>query len=119
MKFYKSKDDHFFIQLDEEEFQDHDIEAICEKNHNGDDHKHQPIVSIENNQVKVKIGDVMHPMTLEHHISLIFLKTKQGGQYKILNHQQTPIVTFELSQDDEAIEVYGYCNLHGLWKEIC
>ena len=39
-------------------------------------------------------------------------------RYKLLSYQQSPIVIFELSEDDEPLEVYGYCNLHGLWKEV-
>lgn len=116
MQFYKNDKDNFLIKLDHETFDDHLIQILVEQ-HIGDKSKHQPIVTYENRQVKVKIGHVMHPMNQDHHISMIFLKTKQGGQYKILSYLETPIVTFELTQDDEPIEVYGYCNLHGLWKE--
>lgn len=117
MHFYKNKDDHFFIQLDDEPIDDESLIHVLVEKHEGDETKHKPIITKEKKQIKVKIGDVMHPMTLEHHISMIYLKTKQGGQYKMLSYLDTPIVTFELSQDDEPIEVYGYCNLHGLWKE--
>ncbi len=118
MLFYKDQNDHFYVQLDNQKEPSPELKNISIEEHDGDETKHLPIVTIENNQVKVKIGDVMHPMTLEHHISMIFLKSKQGGQYKILNGMETPIVVFELSQDDEPEEVYGYCNIHGLWKEL-
>ena len=118
MHFYKDQSDHFYVQLDNEEVPSPELKHISIEEHDGDETKHQPIITIENNQVKVKIGDVMHPMTAEHHISMIFLKSKQGGQYKILTSKETPIVVFELSDEDEAEEVYGYCNLHGLWKEL-
>lgn len=117
MHFYKNKDDHFLIQLDDESFDHDDLIHVLVEKHEGDETKHQPIVTKKNHQVVVKVGNVMHPMTLEHHISMIFLKTKQGGQYKMLSYLDTPIVTFELSPDDVPLEVYGYCNLHGLWKE--
>lgn len=117
MNFYKNKTDNFFVQLDHEQTESQDLIQILVENHEGDEHKHQPILTKEGRKIKVKIGDVMHPMTLEHHISMIFLKTKQGGQYKLLSYLESPIVTFELSEDDEPLEVYGYCNLHGLWKE--
>ena len=117
MHFYKNQNDSFFVQLDEQS-QDHpELIHILVENHEGDEMKHQPIVSKDKKTVKVKIGDIMHPMSAEHHISMIFLKTKHGGQYKLLSYQQSPIVIFELSEDDEPLEVYGYCNLHGLWKE--
>ena len=117
MHFYKNKNDNFFLQFDEVQDSEELLHVLVEK-HEGDETKHQPIITKEKQQVKVKVGDVMHPMTQEHHISMIFLKTKQGGQYKMLSYLDTPIVTFELSEDDEALEVYGYCNLHGLWKEV-
>ena len=118
MHFYKNEKDNFFIQLDDD-VQDHqELMRVLVEKHEGDETKHQPIVSKEGQIVKVKIGNIMHPMTEEHHISMIFLKTKQGGQYKLLPYTSTPIVSFELTEDDEPLEVYGYCNLHGLWKEV-
>jgi len=117
MQFYKNQQDHFFVQLDDGEFDHEDLAHVTVDNHQGDETKHQPVISYEGNQVKVKIGDIMHPMTPEHHISMIFLKTEQGGQYKIFKDLKTPITCFQLSDDDKPLEVYGYCNLHGLWKE--
>jgi superoxide reductase len=119
MHFYKSLDDHFFIQLDTQQFQSQDFHSIVVEEHQGDETKHQPIITQNQSTIHVKIGNIMHPMSEEHHISMIFLKTKQGGQYKILSRQETPIVEFELSKNDQPIAVYGYCNLHGLWKEEC
>lgn len=118
MNFYKNQKDNFFVQLDNSEYERDQLLNVLVEEHIGDETKHQPIITQENKQVKVKIGDVMHPMTAEHHITMIFLKTTQGGQYKVLSNLDTPIVTFELSEDDVPIEVYGYCNLHGIWKEV-
>lgn len=118
MNFYKNQKDNFFIQLDNDEYKDDQLLRVLVEKHEGDETKHQPIITHENTKVKVKIGDIMHPMTAEHHITMIFLKTTQGGQYKMLSYLETPIVTFELSEDDEPLEVYGYCNLHGIWKEV-
>lgn len=115
MRFYKNNKDNFFIQLDQDLF--HLDDSLCEliEKHEGDENKHQPIITQNQNEIKIKIGDIMHPMSVEHHISMIFLKIKQGGQYKLLSPADSPIVTFLLSEDDEPLEVYGYCNLHGLW----
>ncbi len=41
--------------------------------------KHVPVVSIDNNKVKVQVGSTLHPMIQEHHISWIYLLTTQGG----------------------------------------
>ena len=71
--------------------------------------KHLPVVTIEGNIVKVKVGSVEHPMTEEHHIAWIYLETEQGGQRKKLEAE------FALAGGDKVVGVYEYCNLHGLW----
>ena len=117
MNLLKSEDDHFFLQLDSDDCDTSVLKVIKVEEHTGDQTKHLPIIENKDKTVRVKIGNVMHPMTNEHHISMIYLKTNQGGQFKILSGLQAPIVSFELSENDVPLEVYGYCNLHGLWKE--
>lgn len=41
---------------------------------------------------------------------------KAGNQRKELKPGQEPQAEFMISEDDEVLEVYAYCNLHGLWK---
>ncbi len=81
--------------------------------------KHVPAVTIEGNTVKVQIGEVIHPMLPEHYIQFIALETKTGVQIKNLKAGDEPKAEFVLADGDEAVAVYEYCNLHGLWvKEI-
>lgn len=81
--------------------------------------KHVPKVTIEGNIVKVQIGEVIHPMLPEHYIQFIALETKNGVQIKNLKAGDEPKAEFVLADGDEAVAVYEYCNLHGLWvKEI-
>lgn len=77
--------------------------------------KHVPVVSIENQSVKVSVGSVAHPMLEEHYINFIALETESGWQVKYLSPNTLPEATFNLN-DDKAVAVYEYCNLHGLWK---
>lgn len=77
--------------------------------------KHLPVVTIEGNSVKVKVGSVEHPMTEEHHIAWIYLETEQGGQRKKLAVGSKPEAEFALAGGDKVVGVYEYCNLHGLW----
>jgi len=77
--------------------------------------KHVPVISHENDKIKVKVGEVDHPMTAEHSITWIYLETAQGGQRKQLQPGAKPEACFALC-NDEAQAVYAYCNLHGLWK---
>lgn len=81
--------------------------------------KHVPAATIEGNTVKVQIGEVIHPMLPEHYIQFIALETKGGVQIKNLKAGDEPKAEFVLADGDEAVAVYEYCNLHGLWvKEI-
>ena len=55
-------------------------------------------------------------MSEDHSIQWVYLLTRQGGQRKILPVDGKPIAAFRLTDDDQPIAAYAYCNLHGLWK---
>ena len=78
--------------------------------------KHVPQVKVEGKKVFVEVGSVEHPMIDVHYIEWIALESKDGYQLKYLNPNDAPKVVFDLSEDDEYVAVYAYCNLHGLWK---
>jgi len=77
--------------------------------------KHVPVVTVAGNKVTVKIGNAPHPMTAEHNIPFVYLKTEHGGQRKNIMPSEKPEVTFSLD-NDKALSVFAYCNLHGMWK---
>lgn len=79
--------------------------------------KHVPDVKVEGKEVIVTVGSVEHPMVEEHFIEWILVESKQGIQVKWLKAGQKPSHSFILSDDDELVAVYEYCNLHGLWKK--
>ena len=76
--------------------------------------KHLPVVERDGNLVRVKVGSVAHPMTEDHSIVWVYLETEQGGQRKAL--KDTPETCFALTDDDQPVAAYAFCNLHGLWK---
>ena len=81
--------------------------------------KHVPAVTVDGKTIKVQIGEVIHPMVAEHYIQFIALETKNGFQIKQLKAGDEPKAEFILAEGNEAVAVYEYCNLHGLWvKEI-
>ena len=77
--------------------------------------KHIPVATVEGNSVKVSVGSVEHPMSEEHSILWVELKTDRGVQRKNLVVGEPPVMVFALA-DEKPLEVYAYCNLHGLWK---
>jgi len=78
--------------------------------------KHIPVYEINENIVKVTVGEVEHPMQEEHYIEWISIQTKFGNQRKALKPGEKPEVCFALCEGDEVEAVYAYCNIHGLWK---
>ena len=78
--------------------------------------KHVPVYEVNGDVVTVKVGAVAHPMTEEHYIEWVSLKTKFGNQRKALQPGSEPAVCFRICDGDEVEAVYAYCNLHSLWK---
>ena len=78
--------------------------------------KHVPVYTIEGNTVNVAVGSVLHPMQPEHYIEWVSLQTRSGNQRKQLEPNDEPKVSFAITDGDEVVAVYAYCNLHGLWK---
>ena len=78
--------------------------------------KHVPVFEVANGKVTVTVGSVEHPMLAEHYIQWIAIKTKNGNQRVTLEPGDAPKAEFAILEGDEVLEVYEYCNLHGLWK---
>ena len=78
--------------------------------------KHVPVIAVDGKTVTVTVGAVEHPMLDVHFIEWILLETKEGRQRKTLKPGEKPEAVFALTDDDEVIAAYEYCNLHGLWK---
>ena len=78
--------------------------------------KHVPVVDIKDNELNIKVGEVEHPMTEEHYIKFIIIETTKGYMIKKLNPNDKPEARFILAYNEEYINTYAYCNLHGLWN---
>ncbi len=77
--------------------------------------KHIPLVSVNDGVVEVNVGSVDHPMVDVHWIEWVQLLTDKGSYRKWLNPNEAPHVKFYI-HNEKPLEVYAYCNLHGLWK---
>jgi len=78
--------------------------------------KHIPDVEKTDKGISVKVGSTLHPMEEAHYIDFIYVKTGKGGHRVKLETGQTPEAQF-CFENDEPLEVYAYCNLHGMWKK--
>lgn len=76
--------------------------------------KHVPEIVRDGNKIDVQVGSELHPMIEKHYIT--FIAAVQGDKIQIcqLKPNEEPKASFEI--EDGKVEVYEFCNLHGLWK---
>ncbi len=79
--------------------------------------KHVPVIEKIEGGVRVKVGDVPHPMEAEHYISLIQLvKDGQVVIGKRLSPGDEPVADFCCLASAEGFTARAFCNVHGVWK---
>ena len=77
--------------------------------------KHVPVATLDGNTLHVEVGSTLHPMTKEHLIQQIIVVNGKRIDKVVLDDSVPPIADFTVNPTKD-IEVYAYCNLHGLWK---
>lgn len=78
--------------------------------------KHLPVVTKDGSKIQVNVGSIPHPMTEEHHIEWISIFYNNKMQMVKLDPTSKPEATFNVEEEYSDIEVYSYCNIHGLWQ---
>lgn len=92
-----------------------DMEELVPNTSDGAGEKHIPVYELSDAKVKVKVGEIEHPMTDEHYICWIAIQTDAGNQRKCLEPGAAPEACFALCEGEKLEAVYEYCNMHGLW----
>ena len=93
-----------------------EMKPLIPNTSDGAGEKHVPVIAVDGREVTVTVGSVEHPMLEAHYIAWIILETMQGRQRKALTPGERPIARFALTEGDEVVAAYEYCNLHGLWS---
>jgi len=75
--------------------------------------KHVPVAVRENGKIVVSVGSVPHPMIDAHYIEWIAIVSDEGTERTALQPGDEPKAVFCDRQD---VDVYAFCNIHGLWK---
>jgi superoxide reductase len=75
--------------------------------------KHVPIIEKMNGSVKIVVGEIIHPMTENHHIVWIELICDGKVCRKFLKVGDRPEATFRV--EGSNFKARAYCNIHGLW----
>lgn len=82
----------------------------------GKGEKHLPVVEhIDCCTLHIRIGSELHPMSKEHGIRFICVKTDKCAIIRYLREDETPDVIIKC--DGIPMTVYAYCNIHGLWRK--
>ncbi|MFA5080595.1 MAG: desulfoferrodoxin [Candidatus Paceibacterota bacterium] len=76
--------------------------------------KHLPVIEKKGSLIKIKVGDVLHPMEDTHFIEWIEVVEDGVSYRKMLNPGQSPEMQIEVG--DGEIFVRSFCNIHGVWK---
>ena len=76
--------------------------------------KHVPVIEKIDGGVKVKVGEVAHPMEEKHWIEWVEIIADGKTYRQYLNPGEVPEAIFNVTAD--RITAREYCNIHGLWK---
>ena len=78
--------------------------------------KHVPAVCRKDDgKLFIKVGEVPHPMTPEHHICFIAVETCCGLKVMMLDPEK-PAEACYCDCREPVTAIYEYCNIHDLWK---
>jgi len=88
----------------------------------GESHKkHIPVISVNNineniQEIKVKVGELEHPMVPEHYITnIMFYADNEYVGGIALTHNLKPEGSVSLNAKGKKISVIEHCNIHGDW----
>ena len=78
--------------------------------------KHMPVPTVENGVLKVSVGEVEHPSIEKHWIPFVAVKAGELVMRREIKATEKPEAIFPLGDYKGEVEVYAWCNLHGIWK---
>lgn len=90
------------------------MELLAERQADAGREKHQPVIKILDDGVKVAVGAVSHPMEEKHFIEWIELIADGQSHRQRLHPGDEPAALFHVKA--EKLVARSFCNLHGLWK---
>ena len=90
------------------------MEALQEKATDAGLEKHVPVVETTDRGIKVKVGDIPHPMDEKHYIEWVEVITDCRSYHQFLKPGNKPEAEFEIGA--QKVVAREYCNIHGSWK---
>ena len=90
------------------------MELLVEKTEDVGQEKHVPVMETTSSGIKVRVGDVPHPMEENHYIEWVQVITDGGSYRQFLKPGNKPEAEFEIKAQNAVLR--EYCSVHGLWK---
>ncbi len=90
------------------------MNLLAENTQDAATEKHVPVIEMTADGIKVKVGQVAHPMTDEHYIQWIEVVVDDKVCRTWLKPGDAPEAFFNVK--GSKISAREYCNLHGHWK---
>jgi superoxide reductase len=90
------------------------MELLQEKTADAALEKHVPVVETVAGGIKVKVGQVSHPMEEKHFIEWVEILADGNVYRKFLKPGDEPEAEFKI--DSRGVTAREYCSVHGLWK---
>ena len=90
------------------------MELLKEKTADAGLEKHVPIAEPTDSGIKVKVGDVPHPMEENHYIEWVEIIADGKSCRIFLKPGEKPEAVFDIAS--QKVTAREYCSVHGLWK---
>jgi len=90
------------------------MELLGEKTEDVGLEKHVPVTEATEKGIKVKVGEVPHPMEEKHYIEWVEIIADGESCRRFLKPGDKPEAEFEIRP--KTVTAREYCNIHGLWK---
>lgn len=96
---------------------ENEMQLLEEKSEGVGPEKHIPIIEQIEDGIRVKIGEISHPMEGNHCIEWVELVTDKGIYRKVFKPGDNPEAEFKINIEDvNEVSAREYCSIHGLWK---
>jgi len=90
------------------------MELLQEKATDVGQEKHVPVIEATDRGIKVKVGDVPHPMEEKHYIEWVEIIADGESCRIFLKPGAKPEAEFDIKPQKATAR--EYCSIHGLWK---
>ena len=94
------------------------MKLVEPKNEETMQEKHKPVIEADESNIKIKVGEIAHPMTKEHHINFIEAISLDGKYLyrKYLEIDEAAQMNFFCKTTN--MKARELCNIHGLFETV-